>query len=87
MLANARTSRGPKHGVSKRLDDVLQGDADAYESKTKETRKPSDDTFKVVRTRRIPKVITLAEHNIGEKEIMLFDRIALEETRLYNHES
>ena len=36
----------------------------------------SDDPLKVVCRHRLPEFI--AEHNIGEKEVMLFDRIALE---------
>ena len=45
-------------------------------ARQKQTWQPSDDTFKRVRTRRIPKVIGGG----GEKEVMLFDRIAREKT-------
>ena len=57
---------------------VFQGEAGAYESETRETWEPSDDSLKMLCTRKI---------RVDEKEVMLFDRITAEKMDGYSYES
>ena len=76
FVIEKNSSRGPKHGVSERQ--VMFYRAKEMLKKARQTKHGNHPTIlsRWVRTRRSRK--SLPEHHIGEKEVMLFDRIALE---------
>ena len=82
LVIKKKSSRGPKHGASDRQVNVFQGEGDAEESKTRQTWQPSDDTFKVARTRRTPKVIGKAQYWRKRSHAFRWHRSG--QTRLYN---
>ena len=69
------SSRGAKHGPSERQKMYYQAKQVLKKGPTGKARMPSNDTFTMVRRRRIQKVIV--SHRV-EHHMMLYDRIAVE---------
>ena len=62
FVIKKNSSRGPKHGVSERQVTYYRAKQMPKKARKAKTRKPSDDTFKVLRTRRIPRFVSKAQY-------------------------
>ena len=77
LVIKKNSSRGPKHGASEKTDHFFQGEGDAL----KRARQPKHGSHPTILARWYAQERyrdSLAKHIIGEKEVMLFDRIARE---------
>ena len=76
FVIEKNSSRGPKHGVSERQ--VMFYRPKQMLKKARQTKHGNHPTILSRWYEQEDYRQSLAEHNIGEKEVMLFDRIALE---------
>ena len=85
FVIEKNSKRRPKHGVSERQ--VMFTKAKQMLKNARQSKHGSHPTILSRWYEQEGYRKSLAEHNIGEKEVMLFDRIALEKTRLFSYES
>ena len=85
FVVKKNSSRGPKHGASERQ--VMFYKAKQMLKKARQSKHGSHPTILSRWYEQEGYRKSLAEHNIGEKEVMLFDRIALERHDFYSYES
>ena len=76
FVIDKNSSRGPKHGASERQ--IMSFKAKEMLKKARQSKHGGHPTILARWSAQKGYRDSLAEHNIGEKETMLYDRIALE---------